>query len=73
MIIRLPNLKPSSTRREKHRDYVSKSVYDLCKEVDALLASLKPPNPETKDTLARIIVKIALIKKYQRYLRTIKL
>ena len=73
MIIRLPNLKPSSTRRGEHRDYVSKSVYDLCKEVDALMASIKPSTPETKDILAQIIVKIALIKKYQRYLRTIKL
>ncbi len=66
------NICNNNNRRYKHYHYVNKSVYNLCKEVSALMSNLKPSNPDAKDNLNRIIVKISLIKKYETYLRDLR-
>ena len=66
------NICNNSNRRYRHIHYVNRITYDLCKEVSCLLDKLREPNTDAKNTLNRIIVKISLIKKYERYLRDLR-
>ncbi len=66
------NICSNNNRRYRHIHYVNGSIYNLCKEVSYLLDKLREPNTDAKNTLNRIIVKISLIKKYEKYLRDLR-
>ena len=66
------NICNNSNRRYRHIHYVNRITYDLCKEIGCLLDKLREPNPDNKRILKQIILKLSLIKKYERYLRDLR-